>query len=121
MVTNRPAPFLQGAEMSLRDEMAGDLAEIIADLPSSILFSGATIAATISPLTREDQTETNGVFQNFDVQAVAAITAFPVVPMPNDACWVTDSANGLDNVRFIIKSVMRGGEAYTLTAKRGRA
>jgi hypothetical protein len=100
--------------------MASDLAEMIADLPSVIVFGGVSISATFSPPTREDQTETSGVFQNYDAQAVAPVASFPSIPNPNDACWVTDATLGMDNTRCIIKSIMRDGAALTLTVKRGR-
>ncbi len=108
--------------MSLTDEMARDLAEMINDFPASICMaqSGTPIPATVSPLTRENQTETNGVFQNYDAQVVASLSGFASIPEPNDACWVTDTATGMNNTRCIIKSVMRDGAALTFTVKRGR-
>ena len=104
--------------MTLASEMAGDIAEILADLPASFAFAGASHNCTCSPVTRGSTVDPDGILQNYDLEIACAVYVGDIPP-PKRVIQVTDAGQNLDGVNFVVVDIVRDPAGLLLKCRRG--
>jgi hypothetical protein len=105
--------------VSLADEMKADIAEMIADLPASFSYKGASYNCTCSPVGKTARVDPEGIFNNYDIEIVAAVWAGTKPPV-KDVVQVTDAALELSAVNYWIMDSIIDAGGLTLRLRRGR-
>lgn len=105
--------------MSLADEMKADIAEMIADFPASFTYKGASYNCTCSPISQTARVDPEGIFNNRDLEVVAANWTGAKPPI-KDVVQVTDTALELSAVRYWIMDSIIDPGGLTLRLRRGR-
>lgn len=93
--------------------LSADLAVMIADLPSVLVYQGQTATGTRSEITRSDDVAADGIFAVADLQWVGL--ASELATMPNVRATV--AVDGV-NYYIVTRALSPDGVAVTLQLKR---
>jgi len=82
-------------------QLASDMDYMIADLPSTLVWGAQTISGTRSEVTKENRTEDEGDYLDYDLEWAGKIASFSSSTLPTDQTVVT-----VDSVKYYIERIV---------------
>ena len=87
-------------------------------VPGTMTFGGITKSVILGDFTRQNEVLPNGVFVDYDVEAIIIRSDWETPPNIQDVVTVTSAVMGFNAKRFYISSFISDPHAITLRLKR---